>query len=229
VRTSPPFSAYSSYGVDRRSADSEAREGDVAAHLSQLLIHNESDDSYDFMPPADPINGGNKPGRAKMQMPFDMSRDFHILGGTAADDSQKTTPSGTPEQEFSQHPEYMLFPSLDALSFTTLQAHASIEAFEHTYQTVDAAKLPRTCLPDEDQGHLCIMGERQRLRRCYEMDGWLPSPNPSQALREKRSRVLRRLGLCNPNELDERFSVLSKYSELAQLVGSCLAPSVTDT
>lgn len=214
--------------MDRRSTDSEAREGDVAAQPSQLLIHNESDDSY-FMPPSDTRNGGEQgQARSKMNTPFDMSRDLHILGDTAADDSQMSSPSGTAEHELSQHPDSMLFPTIDALSFTTLQAHAPIGAFEQTYKVVDAAKLPRTCLPDEDLGHLCVMGERQRLRRCYETDGWLQSPNPSQALREKRSRVLRRLGLNDPNELGERFSVLSKYCELAQLVRSLLA-FATDT
>ncbi|CAK9784213.1 hypothetical protein CC85DRAFT_281759 [Cutaneotrichosporon oleaginosum] len=216
------------YGVDRRSGDhSEAREGDVAAQPSQLLIHNESDDSYDFLAPSDVSNGGESPGRTKLPMSFDMSRDLHILGGTAADDSHKSTPSGTPEHEFTQHPEFVLLPTLDALSFTTLQTHASIGAFEHTYKVLHATKLPRTCRPDEDSGHLCVTGERQRLRRCYEQDGWLQAPNPSQALREKRSRVLRRLGLNDPNELGERFAVLSRYCELAQLVLGADSSSVS--
>ncbi|BEI96246.1 hypothetical protein CcaverHIS631_0111950 [Cutaneotrichosporon cavernicola] len=215
------------YGMDRRSADSEAREGDLAAQPSQLLIHNESDDSYDFISPADNSNGGDNPTRTQQHIPFDTSRDLHILGATAADGSQMTPPDCTPESDGCQHPEFVLFPSLDTLSFTTLQSHAPINAFGRMFKGVDAVKLPRPCLPDEDQGHLCVMGERQRLRGCYERDGWLPSPNPSQAMREKRSRVLRRLGLNDPNELGECFPVLSKYCELAQLVLGADSASVS--
>lgn len=156
--------------------------------------------------------------RPEFNMPFDLSRDIHILGGTAADDSNTSPPLNTSEHELSVHPDYPMFPTLDALSFTSLQPHASLDAFEHQYKMVEAVSLPRTVLPDEDQGHLCAMGERRRLRQCYEQDGWLQSPNPCQRLRERRSRVLRRLGLNDPNELGERYSVISKYCELAQLV-----------
>ncbi|GMK57489.1 hypothetical protein CspeluHIS016_0403230 [Cutaneotrichosporon spelunceum] len=215
------------YAVDRRSADNESREGDVAAQPSQLLIHNESEDTYDFTSPSDNSSGGETFMRSKQRLPFDMSRDFHILGATTADGSRTTPPISTAESDSSQHPECVLFPSLEALSFTTLQSHAPINAFGRTFKGVDAAKLPRTCLPDEDQGHLCMISERHRLRTCYERDGWLPSPNPSQAMREKRSRVLRRLGLNDPNELGERFQVLSKYCELAQLVLGADSASVS--
>lgn len=156
------------------------------------------------------------PRRPKLNVPFDLSRDFHILGGTVADGSHSTPAVQTPEAEDTT-PTFPSFPTLDDLAFTSLQPAASLGAFEPHYRIADAATLPRP-VPLTEENHLCAMGERQRLRKCYEEEGWLQAPDPTQELVEKRSRVIRRLGLNEPGNLGERSSVIAKYCELTQLV-----------
>lgn len=108
----------------------------------------------------------------------------------------------------------------DQASAMPLKPHNGLGAFEQRYEVVEAVGLPRPSPPEITDNGYCAEMERQRIRRLYEEEGWLRSPDPSSKTRLLRSRVVRRLGLNAEDPTGERFAVIAKYAELAMLVSS---------
>jgi hypothetical protein len=76
---------------------------------------------------------------------------------------------------------------------------------------------PVCCKRDEDQWDGAA--ERKRLRELYEQDGWLHGSMSSLSTKERRRRVIRRLGLAaNAEAFQERRTIISHYMDLAKLV-----------
>lgn len=206
-----------------------------AAKRSQLLIHHEIDDDADDADNTQDLDSDLSDATAQRREDWQRTRhqygfgswggDVHVLSGTAADTPvEKVNNRPTSPADPSQPPSGNLKPNpVDNLAFTQLtQNDAIFAAYETPHEFVESVRLPRSINPDEGN-LLCQESERGRLRAFYNAQGWLPPPNPSRDTRLRRSRAIRRLGLNDSSDNEERLAVISKYVELAQLVSWTVA------
>ncbi|KAL1408538.1 hypothetical protein Q8F55_005350 [Vanrija albida] len=239
---SPKTANGSGWGCDAEPEDDLDNVPEVlqceAPPPSRPLIHQESLHNDPLPPPAFHLHDGDQDDnrsadwRQRMNRHFSWSDEVRVLGGTAADgDTSSVDPRPRTPQSWAWPPP----PRPDAadiadeadndepatgwaaVDLSVPEGHpAHQRTFDRHYQIIDSVGLPRYC-KSGNWDKQCIDSERRRIRDHYEHEGWLPAPVPSMPTRLRRSHAVRRLGLNDEDDNLERYAVLAKYSELAQM------------